>query len=108
MFDVNDKLTSSQNTEEDALQVFKRAVNNGQTRLALEALVDVIDAIVEVLTDDSEEESVVVAVAEPKKVEVKTPAVSVEVKEEKVETPVDETPASPKKKIKETTADITL
>ena len=106
MFDVNDKLTSSQNTEEDALQVFKRAVNNGQTRLALEALVDVIDAIVEVLTDDSEEESV--AVSEPKKVEVKTPAVSVEVKEEKIETPVDETPASPKKKIKETTADITL
>lgn len=104
MFDVNDKLTSSQNTEEDALQVFRRAVNNGQTRLALEALVDVIDAIVEVLTDDSEEESV--TVEEPKKVEVKAPANSVEIKEEKVEIPAAEVTPAPKKKAKETTADI--
>jgi len=104
MFDVNDKLTSSQNTEEDALQVFRRAVNNGQTRLALEALVDVIDAIVEILTDDSEEESA--DVEEPKKIEVKASVNSVEIKEEKTEAPVAEAPAAPKKKAKETTTDI--
>lgn len=103
MFDVNDKLTSSQNTEEDALQVFRRAVNNGQTRLALEALVDVIDAIIEVLTDDSQEESVIEK--EPKRVEVTLPEPSVEIKEEKTEPVAASAPAS-KKKTKETSSSV--
>ena len=59
MFKVNDTITSSENTQEDSYSVFKKAVNNGQTRLALEALVDVIDAIVEALIgeEDSEEQT---------------------------------------------------
>lgn len=59
MFKVNDAITSSENTQEDSYSVFKKAVNNGQTRLALEALVDVIDAIVEALIgeEDSEEQT---------------------------------------------------
>lgn len=92
MFDVNDKLTSSQNTEEDALQVFRRAVNNGQTRLALEALVDVIDAIVEILTPEEEEQ-----VEEPKNIEPQQIKPSVEIKEEVPAT-------TSKKKAKEATA----
>ena len=55
MFDINKKLNGSQNPEEDILQVFKRAVNNGQTRLALEALVDVIDAILDIIIDEEPE-----------------------------------------------------
>jgi hypothetical protein len=97
MFDVNEKITSSQNTEEDSLQVFRRAVNNGQTRLALEALVDVIDAIVEILTPDEEEQ-------EQDHVEIKQPAATVEIKEEKLETPAAPV-TSTKKKTKETTTD---
>jgi hypothetical protein len=99
MFDVNEKITSSQNTEEDSLQVFRRAVNNGQTRLALEALVDVIDAIVEILTPDEEEQE-----QEQEHVEIKQPAATVEIKEEKLETPVVPV-TSTKKKTKETTTD---
>lgn len=99
MFDVNDKLTSSQNTEENALDVFRRAVNNGQTRLALEALVDVIDSIVDVLTDSGEEP----VTQEPIKNELKTSINSLEIKEEKTV----EVSSVPKKKTKETTVDIT-
>ena len=99
MFDVNEKITSSQNTEEDELQVFKRAVNNGQTRLALEALVDVIDAIVEVLTPDEDEVETVAQ--EPVKTQ---PASTIETKEEKTE--IISAPAvSSKKKAKEITSD---
>jgi hypothetical protein len=74
MFNVNEKLNTSQNPEEDILEVFKRAVSNGQTRLALEALVDVIDAIVEIIIPDEEEQEEVVAqptIEAPKGVEIK-------------------------------------
>ena len=54
MFKVNNKITSSENTQEDSYSVFKKAVNNGQTRLAFEALVDVIDSIIETLIDEEE------------------------------------------------------
>jgi hypothetical protein len=39
-----------------SLEAFKLAVYNGQTRLALENLVPVIDTIVEILADDDEDE----------------------------------------------------
>lgn len=54
MFKINNNITSSENTQEDSYSVFKKAVNNGQTRLALEALVDVIDAIIETLISESD------------------------------------------------------
>lgn len=80
MFNVNDKITSSENTQEDSYSVFKKAVNNGQTRLALEALVDVIDSIIETIINEED-------------LEEQTPVVkssvldSQEKTEEKIETP---------------------
>lgn len=55
MFDVNDNLTTSQNPEEDIFEVFRRAVANGQTRLALEALVPVLEVIIDIITPDEDE-----------------------------------------------------
>ncbi len=56
--------------EEDAVKGFEIAVGNGQTRMALTILVDVINGIMNIfnsLEDEFlEEESVVVAVQEPK------------------------------------------
>jgi FKBP-type peptidyl-prolyl cis-trans isomerase len=40
--------------EQDILEKFRTAVRNGQTRLALEALIDVIDAIVEAIVSSKE------------------------------------------------------
>ena len=47
MFNVNDKITSSDNTEADALLVFRKAVSNGQTRLALEVIFDIITQLID-------------------------------------------------------------
>ena len=52
--------------EENAIDGFRIAVNNGQTRLALEVLVTIVDAFAEILSlmmqgDDEDEEVVVVA-----------------------------------------------
>lgn len=98
MFDINQKLNGSQNPEEDILQVFKRAVNNGQTRLALEALVEVIDAILDIIIVE-EPEVVQAPVVAPKQT-VKEDTPSVEVKQETVA-------ETPKKKAKETVAEAT-
>ena len=102
MFNVNDKITSSDNTEADALLVFRKAVSNGQTRLALEALVDVIDSIVEFLTSESEEETV-------EEVVPVTPVANVnavEIKEKKIESTTAEISTPAKKSVKETTKSI--
>lgn len=80
---------SDNNVEDkDILEIFKTAVRNGQTRLALEALVDVIDAIVEIIAPPEEQEP------------------AVEQKQEQpqaVEQPKEEKPSS-KKKAKEETS----
>jgi hypothetical protein len=105
MFNVNDKITGSDDTQADALEVFKKAVNNGQTRLALEALVDVIDSIIDFLMSEPEEE-------EKEEVEQKAPVASsvnvnaVEIKEENIEPVNPEANAPVKKKTKESTATI--
>jgi hypothetical protein len=106
MFNVNDKITGSDDTQADALEVFKKAVNNGQTRLALEALVDVIDSIIDFLMSEPEEEE------EEEAVEQKAPVASsvnvnaVEIKEENIEPVNPEANAPVKKKTKESTATI--
>jgi len=41
--------------EQDILEKFRTAVRNGQTRLALESLVDIIDTIVEIITPSEEQ-----------------------------------------------------
>jgi len=82
---------SDNNVEDkDILEIFKTAVRNGQTRLALEALVDVIDAIVEIIAPSEEQEQ-----PTEQKQEKEQPQV--------VEQPKEEKPSS-KKKTKEETA----
>jgi hypothetical protein len=101
MFNVNDKITGSDDTQADALEVFKKAVNNGQTRLALEALVDVIDSIIDFLMSEPEEEEEAVE----QKASV-TPSISVntvEIKEENTQVVNSEVGTTAKKKIKEPT-----
>lgn len=106
MFNINNKITSSQNTEENSLQTFKRAVNNGQTRLALEALVDVIDVIIDIITDDSPEDIPEEVITKLEAL-VDTKTEVVEIKEVKQDTPLVETPplSSSKKKVKEATTE---
>lgn len=79
--------------QKDILEVFKTAVRNGQTRLALEALVDVIDAIVEIIVPNEEQpenNSVLQqdSVVEEKPKEEKTPSKK-KVKEEASATTVE-------------------
>lgn len=103
MFNVNDKITGSDDTQADALEVFKKAVNNGQTRLALEALVDVIDSIIDFLMSEPEEEEEEEAVEQKASV---TPSISVntvEIKEENTQVVNSEVGTTAKKKIKEPT-----
>ena len=81
----------SQNNKEnkdffEALEEFKTAVDNGQLRLAMMHLVIVIDEIVDVLSQDDDDDTPVEVVA----AEVK-PAVE----EEKVPTPKVEKKATP-------------
>jgi hypothetical protein len=104
MFNVNDKITGSDNTQADALEVFKKAVNNGQTRLALEALVDVIDSIIDFLMSEPEEEEEAVEQKAPVASSVNVNAV--EIKEENIEPVNPEANAPVKKKTKESTATI--
>lgn len=101
MFNVNDKITGSDDTQADALEVFKKAVNNGQTRLALEALVDVIDSIIDFLMSEPEEEEQ--AVEEKALVTSSVSINSVEVKEENTQVVNPEVATTTKKKIKEPT-----
>ena len=103
MFNVNDKITGSDDTQADALEVFKKAVNNGQTRLALEALVDVIDSIIDFLMSEPEEEKEEEAVEQKASV---TPSISVktvEIKEDNTQVVNSEVGTTAKKKIKEPT-----
>ena len=106
MFNINNKITSSQNTEENSLQTFKRAVNNGQTRLALEALVDVIDVIIDIITDDSPEDIPEEVITKLEAL-VDTKTEVTEIKEVKQDVPLVETPplSSSKKKVKEATTE---
>lgn len=71
--------------EENAIDGFKVAVNNGQTRLALEILVSIIDTFADIfgamMQDDDDEEVVSPAVIEvQEKVEEIKPAVVQETK----------------------------
>ena len=70
--------------EEDAVKGFEMAVANGQSRLALTILVDVIGGMMEVfhaMMDDSEDE--ILEVVEEPKVEPKTETVTEKVQEKK-------------------------
>ena len=73
--------------EEDVVEKFRTAVYNGQTRLALESLVDIIDGILGILFPAEEQ----VQAEEPK------------VEEKQQTTPIEEKPAAKKKTKEETT-----
>lgn len=77
--------------EEDVVEKFRTAVYNGQTRLALESLVDIIDGILGILFPAEEQ----VQVEEPK----------VEEKKQQT-TPIEEKPTA-KKKTKEEVTTVT-
>ena len=83
--------------EEDAVEGFRQAVNNGQIRLALQILVDIVDVfegfIASVVEDDDDDQ-------EPEVIEQKAEtAKQEEAPAEKVETPVEEAKeAEPAKK----------
>lgn len=69
---INSEISKQFLLEEDAIEGFRKAVANNQTRLALQVLVEIVDAFMEgfeVLMEDSEEET---AEESPKAVEVKT------------------------------------
>lgn len=72
---------------DDAVVAFTNAANNGQTRLAMELLVPIVEQIAELLEEDAEEEEVTPEAKKPepeavKKVEKKTAAKSVNVDQE--------------------------
>jgi len=74
--------------EEDVVEKFRTAVYNGQTRLALEALVDIVDGILGILFPDEEQQQ--------QQVE------QVKVEEQKVAAVAVEDKPAAKKKAKET------
>jgi hypothetical protein len=58
---INSEISKQFLLEEDAIEGFRKAVANNQTRLALQVLVEIVDAFMEgfeALMDDSEEETV--------------------------------------------------
>jgi|GEM_PF-3343982 len=57
---ITSEVSKEYTREEDAIQGFKSAVENGQVRLALQILADVIDGMMEmfnIVFEDSEEET---------------------------------------------------
>ena len=88
---------------EDAVEAFRTAVNNGQARLGMQILVDVIDAFADKLDELSllAEESNI-AVTPEKEVEAIKPASAV--KEEEVESNEGVIPAKAKTATKEPSA----
>ena len=82
--------------EENAIDGFRVAVNNGQTRLALEILVSIVDAFAEILSlmmqGDDEEEVIIVA---PTVVEVEQKVEEIkQVEIEEAKKPVAKKPTS--------------
>jgi hypothetical protein len=72
---------------DDAVEAFANAANNGQTRLAMELLVPIVEQIAELLEEYANEEQVVPEAKKPdpepvKKVEKKTAAKAASVDQE--------------------------
>jgi hypothetical protein len=92
--------------EENALDGFRIAVNNGQTRLALQILVSIIDTfgyIFETMMEDDQETAEEVAPVLEQKVEEVKPAEIVEPKVEEAKVEEAKKPAAKKPAVKEET-----
>ena len=97
-FMIESEISKQYLREEDAVEGFKEAVENGQVRLALQILVDIVEAFVDIfeaVTEGEDEEEVQQEVAKEvvaEKVEQEQPAEKVEpapkktVKQEKTDT----------------------
>lgn len=82
---INSEISKQFLLEEDAIEGFRKAVANNQTRLALQVLVEIVDAFMEgfeALMGDSEDES---EQESPEAVEVLTKKEEVEKQEPKTE-----------------------
>lgn len=80
---INSEISKQFLLEEDAIEGFRKAVANNQIRLALQILVEIVDAFMEgfqVLMEEPEEEEVV---AQNKEQKIDLPAESASKKDEK-------------------------
>lgn len=83
---INSEISKQFLLEEDAIEGFKKAVANNQIRLALQILVEIVDAFMEgfeVLMEEPEEEVAPEEVTQNKKQEIDLPAEPEPKKDEK-------------------------
>jgi hypothetical protein len=81
---INSEISKQFLLEEDAIEGFRKAVANNQIRLALQILVEIVDAFMEgfqVLMEEPEEEEVLVVQNKEQKIDL--PAESASKKDEK-------------------------
>ncbi len=98
-FMIESEISKQYLREEDAVEGFREAVENGQVRLALQILVDIVEAFADIFDALTEDEDSDEQVVEEKKEEVKKEEIKeVEAKKpeqeavaEKVETPAKKT-----------------
>ena len=83
---INSEISKQFLLEEDAIEGFKKAVANNQIRLAMQILVEIVDAFMEgfeVLIEEPEEEVAPEEVTQNKKQEIDLPAEPEPKKDEK-------------------------
>jgi hypothetical protein len=83
---INSEISKQFLLEEDAIEGFKKAVANNQIRLAMQILVEIVDAFMEgfeVLMEEPEEEVAPEEVTQNKKQEINLPAEPEPKKDEK-------------------------
>lgn len=83
---INSEISKQFLLEEDAIEGFRKAVANNQIRLALQILVEIVDAFMEgfeVLMEEPEEEVAPEEVTQNKKQEINLPAEPEPKKDEK-------------------------
>ena len=83
---INSEISKQFLLEEDAIEGFKKAVANNQIRLAMQILVEIVDAFMEgfeVLMEEPEEEVAPEEVTQNKKQEIDLPAEPEPKKDEK-------------------------
>jgi hypothetical protein len=92
-FMIESEISKQYLREEDAVEGFREAVENGQVRLALQILVDIVDAFVDIfeaVTEGEEEEEV--------QQEVTKEVVAEKIEQEQ---PVEKIEPAPKKTVKQ-------
>lgn len=93
-FMIESEISKQYLREEDAVEGFREAVENGQVRLALQILVDIVEAFADIfdaLTEDEDSDEQVVEEKEEEVKEVEAKKPEQEVVPEKIETPAKKT-----------------